>query len=191
VTIVTIPAFTAAGVLPPFTKTPHSVTSRSPYVVGLPSVIERFGISKARCDILEGWLRHRAELHKLRLTVGYQWIDGSFCEQLTREPGDIDTVTFFQLPAGMDLVAFNNNLVLANPNVFRPSETKKLFHCDAYFLQLQTADAAKVEMVNYWFGLFSHRRADLTWKGILQVGLAPTEDAGAALALAAARKRLT
>lgn len=121
--------------------------------------------------------------------MGYQWINGSFCEQLTREPGDVDTVTFFQLPTGMDLPAFND-VVRANQNVFKPTETQKHFHCDAYFVQLQTADAAKVETVNYWFGLFSHRRADLTWKGILQVELTPAEDTGATSALADARRRL-
>jgi hypothetical protein len=189
VTIVTIPAFTAAGVLPPFTGAPAASISRSPYVVGLSSVIDRFGISKIRCDILEGWLRHRAALHKLGINVGYQWIAGSFCEELTREPGDVDTLTFFQLPAGMDTTAFNS-LVKANLNVFHPIETQKHFRCDAFFVRLQTLDAAKVETVNYWFGLFSHRRNDLTWKGILQVGLSPTDDAAAASALADARKRL-
>ena len=33
--------------------------------------------------------------------------------------------------------------------------------------------------MSYWYSLFSHRRHDLAWKGILQVPLTPMDDADA------------
>jgi len=44
--------------------------------------------------------------------------------------------------------------------------------------------------VSYWYSPFSHRRDDLTWKGILQVPLAPTNDADAINALTLATTTL-
>ena len=44
--------------------------------------------------------------------------------------------------------------------------------------------------MSYWYSLFSHRRDDLTWKGILQVPLAPTNDADAINALTLATTTL-
>ena len=45
--------------------------------------------------------------------------------------------------------------------------------------------------MSYWYSLFSHRRDDLTWKGILQVPLDPTSDAEATNALALATTTLS
>jgi hypothetical protein len=37
-------------------------------------------------------------------------------------------------------------------------------------------------MTRYWFGLFSHRRSDGIWKGMLQVRLEDVADDAAAIA---------
>jgi hypothetical protein len=111
-----IPAFSAAGVIPPFVGEPASLGPRSPYAVGVRDVVERFATSTKRCDILRGWLGHRAAVHSLGLTDGFQWLDGSFCERLIqREPNDVDLVTFFAKPPGVDLRA----LIAANRAIFR------------------------------------------------------------------------
>ena len=62
--------------------------------------------------------------------------------------------------------------------------------CDAYFVQLHDGKFAESGVVSYWYSLFSHRRDDLTWKGMLQVPLAPTNDADAINALTLATTTL-
>lgn len=77
-----IPAFSAAGVLPPFVGEPAARAQRSPYEANVSDVVRRFATSAKRCDILRGWLSHRGRLHALGFVDGFQWLDGSFCEQL-------------------------------------------------------------------------------------------------------------
>lgn len=182
-----IPAFSAAGVIPPFMGDPAALGHRSPYAAGVREVVERFATSPKRCEILRGWLGHREALHSLGLVDGFQWLDGSFCERRGRDPNDIDLVTFVVGPTGVDL----RRLTAANREVFSPRLTKMRYLCDAYFVQLHDAGFAEPGVVIYWYSLFSHRRDDLAWKGILQVPLAPTDDADAinALTLASAALR--
>lgn len=175
-----IPAFTAAGLLPPFVGDPADVRQRSPYPTRLRDIIRRFATSAKRCEILHGWLAHRAALHSLGFIDGFQWADGSFCEQLAgREPNDVDVVTFFVQPSGIDL----RGLATTHPEVFHPLLSKGQYHCDAYFVTLHGGRFAEPRLVSYWYSLFSHRRHDLAWKGILQVPLAPMDDADAIDAL--------
>lgn len=168
-----IPAFSAAGVLPPFVGDAATPKPRSPYAVSISDVVQRFSTSAKRCEILRGWLSYRAGLHALGFLDGFQWVDGSFCEQLaTREPNDVDLVTFYVKPTGVDLAA----LVASQPELFSPRLAKPRYLCDVYFVELHGGGHADPALVTYWYSLFSHRRADLTWKGILQVPLAPTHD---------------
>jgi hypothetical protein len=67
-----IPAFSAAGVIPPFVGDPASLGPRSLYAVSVRDVVERFATSPKRCDILRGWLGHRAAVHSLGLVDGFQ-----------------------------------------------------------------------------------------------------------------------
>jgi len=180
-----IPAFSATGVLPPFFGDPASA-HRSPYAAGIHEVVRRFATSARRCDILRGWLQHRADLHALGFVDGFQWVDGSFCERLdTREPNDVDLVTFFVKPMHADLKA-----LLANHRyLFDPTLTKSRYLCDVYFQELQELHGrrfADPRRVSYWYSLFSHRRDDFAWKGILEVSLAATHDPDAMNLLTAA-----
>ena len=182
-----IPAFSAANVIPPFVGDPAALGPRSPYTVGVRDVVERFATSPKRCEILRGWLSHRSAVHSLGLVDGFQWLDGSFCERLPhREPNDVDLVTFFVRPPGADL----RSLIAANRAIFVSRLTKKRYLCDAYFVELHDGGFAEPGVVTYWYSLFSHRRDDLTWKGILQVSLAPINDADAINALTLATVRL-
>lgn len=114
--------------------------------------------------------------------LGFQWVNGSFCEDLThakREPGDIDVVTFYEPPAGTDPDAFEDQLMTTHRGLSHPRLTKSQFLTDAYFVRLEKKRYADVQAVHYWFGLFSHRRVDNVWKGIVQVPLNSKDEAKA------------
>lgn len=99
-----IPAWNAQGVLPPVGVADPTSTIRSPYVVPLIEVVHRFGTTVERRTILGGLMRYRAALHAIGLVQGFQWLDGSFLEDVegleSRPPNDIDVVTFFRLLPG-------------------------------------------------------------------------------------------
>ena len=75
---------------------------RSPYGIGLPEFVDRFSSSKERIAILDGFLRFRNELHEVGFVSGFQWLDGSFLENIEdledRHPNDLDVVTFYTMP---------------------------------------------------------------------------------------------
>ncbi len=139
----------------------------------------RFGDSTIRRDLLSGLLDYRAALHAAGLLEGFQWIDGSFVEDTTfhsgREPGDIDVVTFFRLPAEQDQSA----LIDANPAIFDSKANKLLYGVDAYTVVLDTGDLPYlVRLTAYWNSLWSHDR-NHKWKGFLEINLSDSDDAAA------------
>src|SRR5690606_3212200 len=91
------------GVLPPVNPDNPTGPDRSPYQVSLVDLVLRFGTSPKRREILDGLLRFREQLHNLGLVTGFQWLDGSFLEEVElleqRPPHDIDVVTFVEPPA--------------------------------------------------------------------------------------------
>jgi hypothetical protein len=78
-----LPAWTGMGILPPI-KPGISGNSleRSPYQIDLHGFFEHFALSQERIEILTGFLAFRTELHKLGITQGFQWLDGSFLENI-------------------------------------------------------------------------------------------------------------
>ena len=177
--LVTIPAWTAQGVLPPIdSKSPVSGI-RSPYHVSLVDFILHFGRTEPRRIILSGLLDYRAALHAVDLVDGFQWIDGSFLENIEvaekRDPHDIDLVTFFHSPEGED----QESLLRASPRIFDPMATREDHRVDAYFVELSaTAPESLVAQSAYWNSLWSHRRNG-QWKGYLCVDLVPADDKAA------------
>jgi len=132
-----------------------------------------------RLAILMGLLAYRKALHELGLVRGFQWLDGSFLENIealeTRAPRDIDVVTFYFMPEGQT----QRSLVASSGSLLEPATAKAQFHVDAYFVQLDTNQPdSLVEMSTYWYSMWSHRRNG-QWKGFLQVDLAPVEDTAA------------
>ena len=100
-----LPHWSNAGVLPPVRPNHLGYSpDRSPYAVSLLTLVERFSTTPERIKILQGFLQFRACLHELGVTSGFQWLDGSFMEQVelleSRSPNDIDVVTFFELSEG-------------------------------------------------------------------------------------------
>jgi hypothetical protein len=178
-TRVAIPQWNARGVLPPVDATSATSAARSPYVVPLTEVILRYATSPERRIILDGFLRFREALASAGFRDGFQWLDGSFLEDIelieNRPPRDIDLVTFYSLPVGLT----QQELFHANPPLFDRMRTKADYRVDAYFVQLNTPQPeVLVRSTAYWYSLWSHRRDDV-WRGYLQVDLAPTENAPA------------
>ncbi|MBW7864315.1 MAG: hypothetical protein H3C30_07875 [Candidatus Hydrogenedentes bacterium] len=99
---VAIPEWNPSGVMPPIQSTAPTAMERSPYPVSLTDFVLRFSTTNKCRAILSGLLGFRAALHSAGLTEGFQWIDGSFIENIeeieSREPADVDVVTFFHLP---------------------------------------------------------------------------------------------
>ena len=178
-----IPNWNAQGVLPPVDAQDPTSHNRSPYFVSLVDFVAKFAISPERIAIMQGFLRYRAALHAIGLRDGFQWLDGSFLENkeqlLAQSPADVDVVTFFRLPAQTS----EADLIKRNSGLFDPGQhqaNKKHFQVDAFFLPLYTPAERLIKGSNYWYGMWSHQRQTLRWKGFLQLDLAPVQDAEAA-----------
>jgi len=174
-----IPPFNSSGVLPPYLAEPTSTSGRSPYEATPTEVVARFAASASRRLILRGWLDYRAELRSAGFGEGYQWLDGSFVEDVERTrgrpPNDIDVVTFYRRPSGVPVDGSWERTL--HRELLDPRQTKANFKCDAYYVCLDgDAPDVLIELTSYWFGLFSHRRDSGVWKGMVRVSLAAVDD---------------
>ncbi|SFP55730.1 hypothetical protein SAMN05443579_112196 [Variovorax sp. PDC80] len=167
-----IPTFNHSHVLPPFEGERLSGAHSSPYLVSACEMVQRFAIGTARCTILDGLLRYRAELRDIGFVEGFQWLDGSFVEDIEaregRPPRDIDVVSFAYPPQGMSKTEINR-IMDERPDLFDHERCKQGFHCDTSIINLTTSPERLVQQTRYWYGLFSHRRGDALWKGMLQL----------------------
>lgn len=101
-----IPDFNHSHVLPPFIGDgPTAASDISPYRGSMLEVTQRFASLPGRRRLIEGLLNYRADLAALGFVRGFQWLDGSFAEDVEaheqRPPNDIDIVTFAFSPAGL------------------------------------------------------------------------------------------
>lgn len=170
------PLLAAPAILPPFTGSdPTVAATRSPYKVDMVEVVQRFATSRMRIDILRGLLDYRRELRRLDLGAEFQWLAGSFVEDPGREPRDVDVVTFYRRTADQmaDLRADSGQWQGLQALARSP---KADFLCDAYLVNMVGPGAALVAQTHYWYGLFSHQRGSLAWKGMLQVDVASPND---------------
>jgi len=171
-----IPAFDGIhNVLPPHLGNPRDPGDHSPYPCTMVELCGRFATSAKRRTILAGFLSLRDQLFNLGLK-GFQWLDGSFLEdieaQASRNPGDIDVVTFVAEPIDLnDLAA----LTTSNTWLLDRDHTKANYHVDHFLVPMGSAPRILIELSRYWYGLFSHRR-DGVWKGMLMVDLSNPDD---------------
>jgi hypothetical protein len=171
-----VPDFTIDGVLPPYVgaNSAGPPSDMTPYAVEPLDVVMGLGKTPARLVILRKWLDHRAALRTLGIVAGLQWLDGSFVED--KIPNDLDIVTLFRRPAA---AASNDDMKILhaiNFKLFSRSVVKRNYSLDAFFVDLNGDPEQVVNYSRYLLGLFSHRRDDDLWKGMLQVRL---EDAAA------------
>lgn len=165
-----IPGFNISGVLPPFIgDVPGNRAQMSPYKSSVLNVAVHLGTSLERVELLLGLLDYRTALKRAGVSSGFQWIDGSFVENVEvtrgRAPADVDVVTFGWLPGTAQ------DFLGSYPHLLDPRQTKRMFKCDAYFVDLSKDSTKLVDDTRYWFGLFSHQRETSLWKGMLQIGL--------------------
>ena len=170
-----IPAFDFSGVLPPYTGSAQAIDGRSPYPVSLREVHERLATSPARKELFDGLLRYREALRGFGIVDGFQWLDGSFVEDVERTenrcPRDIDVVTFACRPRHLRRDEAWWTAMDERGDLFAAHRTKLMFRCDAYCIDLDARSLWLMRQITYWHGLFSHRRESNRWKGMLQVDL--------------------
>ncbi len=166
------------GLLPPIRpNVPGNNPDRSPYHVTMSDLLEKFAFSEERRRILRGLLNYRETLYKAGISQGFQWINGSFTENIemleNRAPNDVDIVTFFYLPSGISEREFLERF----SELFEPKKIKVKYQVDGYMHQLgQPLESRHARQIVYWYSMWSHKR-DGTWKGFLQIDLSRDEDA--------------
>ena len=179
-----IPPFSIDGILLPYVGPDGpggAPEDMSPYVVAAVELVATLATTEDRKAILRGWLQHRAALRAAGFTRGFQWVDGSFVEN--KDPKDIDVVTFLYRPAGIADAGALAQLMRANLNIFVRPQVKAAYRVDFLFpMDLDGSPELLVSMTRYLLGLFSHRRGDDLWKGMLHVRLEDVADDDAAIA---------
>lgn len=177
-----------SGVLPPYLGTTPTISSAmSPYAATLTEIAEKLCGTDARKKILRGLITFRQELNAIGLNDGFQWVSGSFLEDIEviekRDPRDVDVVTFLRRPTdAKELQDWINFVELHSKLLLERDAVKANYSCDHYVVDMTTDTASVVSQARYWFGLFTHRRTGL-WKGLLQVPLAVSADDAEALEL--------
>lgn len=172
-----IPSWTMSGIVPPIRPGMSGASpDRSPYKSALTDFIDQFAINQARLNILAGLIKYRQALHEIGLTEGFQWLDGSFLEDVegaeNRTPRDIDVVTFYRRPKSLN----ESELAVKLTHLLNTEHSKNRYHVDGYGFELGSAvEPYKIRMLTYWYSMWSHRRDGL-WKGFVQIDLAPIED---------------
>jgi hypothetical protein len=179
-----IPPFTIDGILPPYVG-PNgpggAAEDMSPYMATAVEVVTTLGTTDQRKTILRGWLEHRAALRATGFGRGFQWLDGSFVEH--KDPQDLDVVAFLYRPLGIHTGTELASLLRANLNLFGRSQVKAGYNLDFFAIDLDGSSEVLVSVTRYLLGLFSHRRSDDLWKGMLQIRLEDPSDDLAALAV--------
>lgn len=174
-----IPAFDHNLVLPPHLGDPVNLSHLSPYPCTTADLCRRFGATAERRAILRKFLDFRERLRVEGLTTGFQWLDGSFLEDVetreSRPPKDLDVVTVYW---GYDH-AFQANLISTFAEFANPILAKTTYSLDHYPFDAGFDPTVTLEYTRYWILLFSHNRLGV-WKGMLRIELnTPIEDATA------------
>ena len=173
-----IPQTSANGVLPPIGPGEKGVSFiRAPYCAYLSEFIKHYSISVERINIIKGFCEYRKCLHEIGITDGFQWINGSFSEDVelleNRPPNDIDVVTFFVLPSGMtqqSLLDLNKQLFCDHDGI------KERYRVDAYYVPMDNNDIKRlIRQSTYWYSMWSHRRTG-EWKGFIEISLDDATD---------------
>lgn len=174
-----IPKFAQNGALPPFIdESPTDLAKRSPFGADIYQLIERFCTTKQRAELLKGLNAYRKHLFEGGFVTGYQWIDGSFVEDVEttrgRPPGDIDVVTLFSRP-----LKFQNDpeswiaeySSVLHVKFFETRNMKPIYKCDTCSIDLEAGHTSLVRDTMYWGGLFTDIRGSTEKKGIVSIPL--------------------
>jgi hypothetical protein len=165
-----IPDFDHNQVLPPHLGTPINPNDLSPYCCTSLELCKKYAYTKERVEILKGYIQSRQILNQNAVTNGFQWLDGSFLENIEllekRPPNDLDLVTFFQG------ISISEQLIITGkfPEFASSILSKKTFKIDHYPVDFGYIPEKTVELTRYWLQLFTHNRNNI-WKGMLRIEL--------------------
>lgn len=165
-----IPDFDHNYVLPPHLGNPVFPEQASPYECSTLELCKRFATNSVRINILSNFLLFRQKFNEYGIINGFQWLDGSFCEDIesveNRHPNDLDIVTFYS--------GINDEIIPTIISDFSefidPEKSKQNYLIDHYVVDYCYSPDVTVKNTSYWFQLFSHNRRQV-WKGILRVEL--------------------
>jgi len=179
-----IPTTTLSGVLPPFLgESPASRAMVSPYRSSTRDFVSRYCSSPVRAELLSGLLGYRRALLAAGIVDGFQWIDGSFIENVEelrgRPPADIDVVTFARRPRDSVMDDAWGAWVSSHFDACLNTEgIKDRYHCHTFFIDLDKCPDVLVRDTSYWYGLFSHQRETALWKGMVELPLSSDDEEG-------------
>lgn len=155
------------GVIPPVTD--DTSPERSPYEVDMLEFTKMFALSDERIAILRNFLYYRKFLYELGITSGFQWVDGSFTEDVetlrSRPPNDIDVVSFIAITAPETLLDKSFDTYI-----------RQQYQVDGYFVDLNDDPQELVRWTAYWYSMWSHQRDTKVWKGFFQIPLSEKDD---------------
>ncbi len=179
-----IPAYDHNLVIPPHLGDPVNSGELSPYPCTTLELCQRFGITAERRTILGKFLDFRDRLRAEGLTNGFQWLDGSFLEDVEaregRAPRDLDVVTVYWGYDHAFQMTLRNRFIEFASSVL----SKATYSLDHYPFDAGFSPALTLESTRYWILLFSHNRLSV-WKGMLRVELdTPADDTAARQELA-------
>ena len=171
--------WSADGLLPGNDPSKPVSRIRSPYRVSLLDFVQRFGFTGERRRLLRAFLSYRGRLHSSGIVAGFQWVDGSFVEDVERtrekDPGDIDVVNFMHVPG----VGGEEQFYEQHRDLFDRFTLRHDYDVDAYNVAMDPLEPATVDFaINnavYWYSVWSHTE-DSTWKGYIQLSLDVADD---------------
>nr|WP_189619327.1 hypothetical protein [Novosphingobium colocasiae] len=149
----------------------------SPYNCTAIELVQRFSTSSHRRRLLQGLFQFRSQLREKGIVSGFQWLDGSFTEDVEadgRQPNDIDVVTLAYRPESLalNLQGWRDFVhEQGNGGIFDRTRNREEFTCDTFFVDLNSVPYLVARQAAYWSGLFSHRRETFQWKGMLALPL--------------------
>lgn len=165
-----IPSFDHNNVLPPHLGNPVDRTHLSPYQCTILELCHKFSTSKHRISILKNFVSFRQKMTAMGVVFGFQWLDGSFMEDIeksqNRPPTDLDVVTFF---GGLS-IPDQTKISTVFPEFANPGLAKTTYNLDHYAVDYSYSPDVTVEQTRYWIQLFTHNRVGV-WKGIIRLPL--------------------
>lgn len=161
----------------------------SPFLIPLEQFVERFAFNEKRRQILDGFLAHRMDLRAEGFETGFQWIGGSFVEDVEglegRNPNDIDVVSFLRCPPAItDPLAieafFEGQMARHDRKLVKQNRL-----CDSFLVpfpprRFQWSLDAIATPIIHWMNLLGSHRKTLKWKGLIQIDFETTDDDRAA-----------
>lgn len=188
-----LPSFDMRGLLPPFIGADATTSDRSPYWTTMQELVDVFGTTPHRRQLLRNLVAYRDLLTQEGYVSGIQFIDGSFVENVEvlsgRTPSDIDVFSVLNIPpryAANPATWATAGLRFWQDEVIDRDRNKQRFNLDTYAVIFEDLHAQPMNLISniiYWYGLFSHQRDTLAWKGYAGLALDPAGDQAALSAL--------